>query len=1128
MREVALSECSNVNLSVRASNVLRKLGVRTVGEFLDIPPYRYSTFRNCGAKTAQELLNCRNELLRQLQLSESASEPSPVCSSVSEPTPSIEPKPNVVALPDDSTFKMLVHAHLPTRARHYLESREIYSATDFLEIKQEDVLSTASLGKGTYKAIAELQHRLRSGLATDAELLDWGEEDSWESLFAHLCDVAQITSPDWMVVVRFSLGLEPGLGQVETLEEVGQRLGVTRERIRQMREKCKVKIVHVLHLCDGMVGHLVETIKQFLDKPGEGACALGALATFLRENGYPWLVPEQTGAMLPLLRLVRLWCTTSPIGWMMDAKGQWYVWWDIRTAFGEAWVRLESMVQAVADGRAGTHEIQLWRIEQEQTNEWSQILFLISLLGATPGCGKRKAAFCVEALGPAYPDDIHAMALKSIGAQVVKSTTTTHRVQAILDVLHSGAMTAEQIGSAIGVEARLVRSSLCALGRQGKVQVAGKNRFALPLLLDKGLVREVEAFLREQFARGGVDCGFIYQAYEHFKNRLPEICDDSVFFYAALRNDSRFRLIVEAYPSVTTRKGLRTRDGNSYHGSFWEHLRNRVLKECPIEASRMEEIWVSWFGGDLALMPDKLKSAFGLKAYYEGSRRWYDLDETRGIAPPQCFSEDVEATTRAFEEAIGMNAADLDSPMAISLLEQQVGKPFTSTIRGALQERMFTRQDGLWFTLCGVAPEESLKALTHRCETLLATFPLVTLASLGKELPDCPALRGKKASIVARNRANFLGRVLWRYAFDKVCVRDDCCIIPGTEVRKAEQELARQVCVVVDEAGGVISMAQLIASFPNVDSMWLTKRWPDLCEQRGRTSVAEDGQILMLLEYCAQEIQTTFHDFLSEHGETIHLDDLLMALSTRCGQENTEDFLGIYFQSSVTLFKRFVEITDVTHKRTWCRDVLGAKTLSTAELAATLPQPFTLDEFNAEGRARCGWVKGGNLARLWKTCLRLDRDRWMTPQAFREAVKWDSELEAHVAAVFHRWLGHERYFAFARLTVGQLNALPSLGEDFTWTPELAESVAALLLPEAESFKLSVLDHAYAEQTISGILVPETVSSEMDGIVYLTRVYRDRFPHTASVEGALTFIVEDVKVRPCRTQKLRTQVESCFR
>ena len=1129
MREIVLRECSIVNLSVRAWNVLRLIKVRTIGDFLDVPPCRYRTFRNCGAKTEKELLNCRNMLLEQMQLSTPVSDLAHRSLSMAESTSSEKPKSLPSVLPDDVTFQTLARTHLPVRAWHYLEGQGIRSAKEFLEIKRDDILNVASFGKGTYAAIAELQHKLLDGHVFGDELIDWEVEDSWESLFAHLCDAARITSPDWIMAARFSVGLEPGLTQTETLEQVGQRLGITRERVRQLSVKIRAKISHVLHLCDGMVGRLVGTIKQFLDRPGEGAHTLEALVAFLRENGYPWLVPEQANAIFPLLRLIRLWCATSPLGWMEDTKGQWYAWWDIRTAFGEAWDRLENIVQAVVDGRANMREIRLWRIEQEQTQEWRQILFLLSILGAIPGSGKRKAKSCAESLGSVRPDDVHAAALKSISTQVTKLTTTTHREQAILDELRSsGAMTAQQIGLAIGVEARLVRSSLFALERQRKVQVAGKNRFALPLYLEHSFVREVEAFLREQFARGGVDCGFIYQAYEHFQDRLPPICDDSVFFYAALRNASNFRLVVETYPGVATRKELRTRDGNSYKGPFWEHLRKRLLQECPIEASRMEEIWVAWFGGDPELMQDRLKTAFGFKVYHEGRRRWYDLDETRGLEAPLCFDKDVEVATHAFEKAIGTNTIDLESPTTIRLLEQKTGESFTSTIRDALQERMFKRQDGHWFTLCGVCSEEASKALACQCEALLETFPLVTSGSLGKDLPDCPALQGKKQSIVARNRANFLGRVLWRYAFNKICVRDDYCVVPGTEVRKAEQDMARQVTAVVDEAGGVIPVPQLMEHFPNIDLMWLTKRWPDLCEQSGRTSVVDDGQALTLLGNCDQELRPIVCDFLAEHREEVRLEELLMELPVRCGQGNSEDFLGIYFQGNIALFKRFIALADETYKRAWCRAVLGARNLSTEELAETLPQPFTFDEFCTAGRERCGWTKGSNPAKLWKTCLRLDRDRWITPNAFRVSVKWNTELATQVVAAFHKWLGLDPYFAFVRLTTSQLNALPSLGEEFPWTPELAESVAALLFPEAEPFKITVLDHACAEQTISGVLVPDTVPPETDGIVYLTRIYRARFPLTASVEGALTFIVKEAKVRPFRTQKLRTLVESCFR
>ena len=510
-----------------------------------------------------------------------------------------------------------------------------------------------------------------------------------------------------------------------------------------------------------MVGRAVVVLQAFLDRPGEGARRLEEVAADLRGRGYAWLGEGQEGALLPLMRLIRLWDPKSPLGWGVDAKGQVWVWWDLCSAFGEAWSRLEAFVQTLMDvkkGESSAKRIQKWRIEQEKMPEWQNIRFLIALFGeekghsATVTGGKKgRNGSCAHETAVSLPYETEATKKAFVGMvrriedQLNKKDSTTHREHAILEALRAGgAMTAEQLAGETGISFSLVRSSLFALDRNREIQMAGKSRFCLPIQLDAGLVHEVEVFLREQFERGGVDCGFIYQAYEHFKARLPETCDDEAVFYGALRLDERFRLCLPVYPCVATRDDLRTRDGANYDGPFWVHLRQRLACELPVSAERVREIWTSWFGGNETLMHEKLTKAFGLCSYERGKERWYDRDRTREREGQQTFSEEDVVAAKAFEAAIGKQPFNFALDTACTLLENQVGRRLTLAVLQALLARMFMRKDGIWFTLAGVCPEEEQEALAQQCVAWLETYPFVALERLGQDLPECPAWRRGK------------------------------------------------------------------------------------------------------------------------------------------------------------------------------------------------------------------------------------------------------------------------------------------------------------------------------------------------------------------------------------------------
>ncbi len=401
-------------------------------------------------------------------------------------------------------------------------------------------------------------------------------------------------------------------------------------------------------------------------------------------------------------------------------------------------------------------------------------------------------------------------------------------------------------------------------------------------------------------------------------------------------------------------------------------------------------------------------------------------------------------------------------------------------------------------------PEEDQRALARQCAAWLEEWPIVTVALLAEGHPGMDA--------------RCLRRVFERHAPGRIDVREELCIRPGRPMYESEEQMARSVVEELRRSGGAQAIAKLTARFPNVDAEWLSIRFPELCGKLGVACVTEGNAVLIPPD----EVPGDVAGALGEDPAERHFADVATAVAESCGERSPEAFLNVYFQDSAALFRRFVELKD-PHERTWRGDMLGASNLSLSELAAKLPQPFAFEDFCAAGRRLCGWTRDGNLTALAQACLRLDEDLWMTPAAFREAVGWDDGLATRIAARLRMFLGAEPYFVLARISQGQLDLLPPLRGDFPWTPELAESVAAHLIPG-----LRLLDHAQSTALLTGFLVPDSVPAGTDPIRYLTHVYRAHNPNGATIEGALDFIVDGVRVRMMRTEALRKRVAAEIR
>ena len=1098
-----------VRLSVRARNVLQKSGITSAQAFLALTEAEARRLRNCGRKTIEEFA-----ALQQALRSGEWSEP--------EPMPEVEPSatpmgmgPLPTAMPSDEAFQALVRVCLSVRARNVLQKSGITSAQAFLALTEAEAWQCRNCGRTTISEFSALQRLLCTGTAgadmfKTTGLPDWEEEVSWEALFGHLmafvCKGRMSHGAE--LTARWRLGFEPGLLYRKTLEEVGTRLGVSRERVRQQEIVLRKELSYVLQAWEEPLSKLANRVRACLDRPQEGVTALETLADFLRGNGYRWL--KEAGEVLPLLRLLRLAMPTLTVGWGV-ANGRIYAWWNLRTAFGEAWSRLETVCRMWHTVPVRANALTRWYLQQEKTQEWPDIRFLVTLLG---GDHETVVEECEEAWTALVSEKETRVsfraAVKALGEQIAKGKkSSTYRQELILESLKAGPLNLDELFEAIIVRAPElkvsrddVRSAVARLEAQKDIQMVGNLRYALASRLAPEIVADAEAFLRAQFVRGGVACGFVYQVFQYCRNRLPKNCTVQHFF-AMLRDDPAFGLCAKNYPCVSLREGLTTRANNTNgRESVWEHLRSRLEHELPISATRMEEIWCDWFGGSLVHLADRLSRFFHFKAYRKADgTRWYVCDE---IAP--AVSSEDETTAKAFEVAIATfcpAGIELSQRTAVTFLEGVVKRSLTPSVMVVLRSRLFEREDGRWVPLSCVCPEDTQRALVSQCVEWLRDSPLVTLAKLSERLSFCPLLREERSAAAVV----FVRKCLSLYVTKAVEVHDGFCIRHGAKVRQAEKEMAYLVAEAVMGIGATMPLEELSARFPSLDAGWFSRRWPMLCEQADVVASVEDDNALILPPQEREACSVSLRVFLCNDPGELRFDALRGWLAACLG--------------SPSLLKRLVKMLD-PHGRNWHGEIFGAQKPSLLDLADNLSQPFTLAEINAVGRARCGWQKGLSIGRLWKVCLRLGPDQWMTPKAFCETVRWDDALTREVTEAYRAFLGKAPFFAFSQITKSQLAMLPSLCGELAWTSELAESVAAIL-----PLGVRLLGHAMSEGIPTGFLVPDDAPDDEDGLLYLTRLYRTHHPSGTTAEDLITFIVDEVRVRSRRTDALRRQVEACF-
>ena len=285
-----------VDLSVRTSNCLSTLNIKYLGELIQYTPAKLMEIHAFGKKSLQELhaLFAATNLPLGLQITEWTPDLTGAVPIAAAGLPTkVEPGENGLT-PDQKLFlaQPIQRFHLSKRVAGLLRAREIIHIGDLAVLSVDQARTLLELDEIALRELAGLLafEELYFGVA----ISNWSAETAaeWEQAYhierSELCKrhalldanvdpppleveleklvrtILKSTSErNVNVVVRF-FGFD-GTGK-KTLEEVGQRFGVTRERVRQITSKF-TKRVHGRRLylpifrltCNHLVGSLPNT-----------------------------------------------------------------------------------------------------------------------------------------------------------------------------------------------------------------------------------------------------------------------------------------------------------------------------------------------------------------------------------------------------------------------------------------------------------------------------------------------------------------------------------------------------------------------------------------------------------------------------------------------------------------------------------------------------------------------------------------------------------------------------------------------------------------------------------------------------------------------------------------------------
>jgi DNA-directed RNA polymerase delta subunit len=226
MIDISIKE---LNLSVRAYNVLKKKKLETVRDIIEFGPNNIINLRNAGKKTVEEIL----EAIKQFNQSDNILSPYEA-----NPSPSVQldqtRTEKVLSFEDLIKSKFdenllstpIDELDISARALNGLKKAGLKTIGDILNFGLQNFMENRNIGRKTIEEIKNAILVFQKGKTHNINEITF--IDTINGILTSL-------SPRDLPVIKSRYGYEDG--KRETLEQIGIRLGITRERVRQIQVK---------------------------------------------------------------------------------------------------------------------------------------------------------------------------------------------------------------------------------------------------------------------------------------------------------------------------------------------------------------------------------------------------------------------------------------------------------------------------------------------------------------------------------------------------------------------------------------------------------------------------------------------------------------------------------------------------------------------------------------------------------------------------------------------------------------------------------------------------------------------------------------------------------------------------
>lgn len=233
--EILNTPINELELSVRATNVLANAGIITVSDFILFGPEKLCKVKNTGEKTIYEIGNAIQEILTKgkcggrkgVFIEHQNSE----CLKTEYSNLTFEDQINT-SFDEKLLNTPIEELNLPVRAFNGLKNAELKTIKDVIDFGLHALRVKKNIGR---KTIIDIKDAILEVQKTQTDRI------SEISFVDAICSIISSVTPKYLPIIEARFGY---YGKCKTLEEIGSEIGITRERVRQIIVKESRRIKH--------------------------------------------------------------------------------------------------------------------------------------------------------------------------------------------------------------------------------------------------------------------------------------------------------------------------------------------------------------------------------------------------------------------------------------------------------------------------------------------------------------------------------------------------------------------------------------------------------------------------------------------------------------------------------------------------------------------------------------------------------------------------------------------------------------------------------------------------------------------------------------------------------------------